>query len=200
MTQSPSLSGEYDEGGVAPRDVDERRDFVDERSTTGESTSAGRLPWPQPRSSHSDRFTSKKPSVVRRMFRSIGRFFLAVLIGVGATLSWQSYGNDAREMVRAWAPSLAWLIPLSTTKSLSPLAQQLQSTALDVAVVRRQIEQVSVDQQQLGANEVQIAESIARLLAIEQDVSQKVSSLSEPGTAHLRPKPPAHPTQSLNVH
>ena len=44
-------------------------------------------------------------------------FFIAVLIGVGATLAWQSHGDDAKQIVRTWAPSLGWLFPVSTTKS-----------------------------------------------------------------------------------
>jgi hypothetical protein len=53
---------------------------------------------------------SGKPSIGRRAFRSVVHFFItaliAVLIGVGASSAWQSYGDDAKEMVRTWAPSL----------------------------------------------------------------------------------------------
>jgi len=45
------------------------------------------------------------------------RFVIAVLIGVDTTLAWQSYGDEARNMVVARAPTLAWLLSLSTTKS-----------------------------------------------------------------------------------
>jgi hypothetical protein len=43
-------------------------------------------------------------------------FFTAVLIGAGATLAWQSYGDEAMKMVRTEAPSLAWLLPVSAAK------------------------------------------------------------------------------------
>ena len=53
---------------------------------------------------------SGKPSIGRRAFRSVAHFFItaliAVLIGVAASSAWQSYGDDAKEMVRTWAPSL----------------------------------------------------------------------------------------------
>ena len=60
---------------------------------------------------------SDRPSIGRRMFRSLTRFSIAALIGVGATLGWQSYGDAAKEMVVAGAPTLAWVLSVSTTKS-----------------------------------------------------------------------------------
>jgi hypothetical protein len=39
----------------------------------------------------------------------------AVLIGVGGTLAWQFYGDAAREVVIVRAPTLAWLLSVSTT-------------------------------------------------------------------------------------
>ena len=49
----------------------------------------------------------RRPSIGRRMFRTLMRFSIAVLIGVGATLGWQSYGDAAKEMLVAQAPTLA---------------------------------------------------------------------------------------------
>src|ERR1700730_7534247 len=63
-----------------------------------------------------DQVASDRPSVCRRIFRPLTRFFIAVFIGVGGTLAWQSHGDSAREMI-ARAPSLAWLLSVSTTKS-----------------------------------------------------------------------------------
>ncbi len=53
----------------------------------------------------------------------MARFLLAVLIGIGLTLAWQSYGEGAKQIVGPWvsdtitsrAPSLAWLLPKWTT-------------------------------------------------------------------------------------
>ena len=77
------------------------------------------------------------------MFRSFTRFSIAALIGVGATLSWQSYGDAAKEMVIARAPTLAWLLSISSTMprvvattSPDPM-QQLAPLALNLDVVRR---------------------------------------------------------------
>src|ERR1700746_892578 len=58
---------------------------------------------------------SDRPSITRRIIRTLGRFSAAVLIGVGATLAWQCYGSV---MVGAWAPSLGWLVPTSPSEEL----------------------------------------------------------------------------------
>jgi hypothetical protein len=64
-----------------------------------------------------DQFGTEGLSIGRRMFRALARFGIAVLIGIGATLAWQSHGEEAKELVRTWAPSLGWLLSVSTTKS-----------------------------------------------------------------------------------
>ena len=53
----------------------------------------------------------------RRTFRSLARFFIAALIGVGATFVLRSHGDEAKEMIRSWAPPLGQLLSVSTTKS-----------------------------------------------------------------------------------
>src|SRR5262249_15301001 len=69
----------------------------------------------------------KKRSVERRPMRAVVRFFIAILIGVGATLAWQSYGDEAKEMARTSAPSLAWVLASSTR---SPRDAQVSAVAL----------------------------------------------------------------------
>jgi uncharacterized protein YoxC len=181
-----------------------------------------------------DQLASNRPSIGRRVFRALARFFIAVLIGVGATLVWQSYGDEANGMVRTWAPSLAWLLPVSTTKSppvrqvsaqdaalpqsasvtQTPAAamtspesvQQLETITRDLAVVRRSLEQLVAEQEQmaqavtspesvqqlepitrdlaavrrsleqLAAKQEQMAQNIATLQAVEQDIRQEMSS------------------------
>jgi hypothetical protein len=156
---------------------------------------------------------SDGPSIGRRVFRALTRFFIAVLIGVGATLAWQSHGDDAKQIVRTWAPSLGWLLPVSTTtspdrpgasqnaalpqsapvtQSAAPasaltageLAQQLEPITRDLAVVRRSLEQ-------LAAKQEQMAQNIATLQAAEQDIRQKMSS-----PPPSRPAPPRKPPEA----
>jgi hypothetical protein len=170
---------------------------------------------PQPSSYNNDQLASDGPSIGRRMFGAIARFFIAVLIGVGTTLAWQSH--DATQLVRTWAPSLGWLLPVSTTRSppdvpvsaqdatlpqtapvtqgpapasavtSGELLQQLEPITHDLAVVRRSLEQ-------LAAKQEQMAQNIATLQAAEQDIRQKMSSTPPP-----RPAPPRKPPAQSSV-
>ena len=108
------------------RDAHAGRDSADEFIGTpwgGSDFSAGlRAVEPgidvPPRSDfNNDQFASDMPSIGRRTFRALARFSIAALIGVGATFAWQSRGDEAKEMVRTWVPSLGLLSPVSTTKS-----------------------------------------------------------------------------------
>lgn len=62
---------------------------------------------------------SYQPSRVKRAMRSFARFLLAAGIGVAGTLAWQSYGEEAKQMIVARAPQLGWLLALPST-TLSP--------------------------------------------------------------------------------
>jgi hypothetical protein len=121
-----------------------------------------------------DRPASDRPSVGRRIFRALVRFFIAVLIGVGATLAWQSYGDEAREAVRNWARSLVWLLPATTPKSM----QQLEPITRDLVAVRSSLEQFAVKQEQM-AKAVPSFESVQRLEPITRDLAAMRSSLEE---------------------
>jgi hypothetical protein len=112
-----------------------------------------------------DQPASARPSIGRRIFRAIVRFFIAVLIGVGATLAWQSYGDEAREAIRTRAPSLVWLLPVSTPKS-------------DLAAIRSSLEQLAVKQQQ-GAQAVPSFDPVQHLEPITRDLAAVRSSLEQ---------------------
>ena len=124
---------------------------------------------------------SSRPSLGRRIFRALARFFVTVLIGVGGTLAWQSHADTAREMLVARAPTLAWLLSVSTTDSsamaaTSPVAatssepvQALEPLTSNLEAVRRSVEQLADKQDQMAQN-------IATLQAVEEDIRQKMSS------------------------
>jgi hypothetical protein len=165
---------------------------------------------PRPSSAKNDQLTSKKLSIGKRIFRTLARLFIAVLIGVGVTLAWQSHGDEAKEIVRTQAPSLAWLLPVSTTKTVpdalgssaatsAELVQQFKPVALDLAIVRHSLEQLAAKIEQLAAKQEQMVQNIATLQAVEQDISQKMSSSSQPRV--VSPRKPPQPTamQSLSV-
>ena len=147
-------------------------------------------------------FKSDKSSIGGRLTRSLARLSLAVLIGVGATLAWQSYGGEA---VRTWAPSLGSLLPASTTEPPAPavtsteLQRQLKPMAIDLALVRRSEEQLAANQDQLARKQDQMAQAIAALQAAEQELSQKMSAPPSPPPApkpvHVSPKQAQPPAQ-----
>jgi hypothetical protein len=142
-----------------------------------------------------DQVASERPSIGRRIFRTLVRFVVTVLIGVGGTLAWQTYGDTAREMVAAQAPTLASLLPPTRLPILSASpypAQQPAAQASSVDAVRRSVEL-------LAARQEQMAQSLAALLAIEADVRQKMSftpaaaaTLGQPAAPvqQNRPAPP----------
>src|SRR5258708_12417577 len=105
-----------------------------------------------------DQVASDRPPLGRRIFSTLARFFIAVLIGVGGTLAWQSYGDAAREVVIVRAPTLAWLLSVSTTKppavaatSADPMLR-LAPLASNVDLVRRRLHHLPSPHDQLAPN------------------------------------------------
>jgi hypothetical protein len=133
-----------------------------------------------------------RPSIGRRMLRTVTRFVVAVLIGVGATLGWQAYGDTAKQMLAARAPELAWALAyVPATKPVAVAAPanaslQLEPLAASLEIVRRSVEQLAFKQEQMAKN-------IAALQAVDEDIRQKVSSpppaAAQPVVAVPPPKP-----------
>jgi hypothetical protein len=169
-SQSPPLTAEETSSGGLARDPDARSD-----QRIGRRRMKPSIDPPHPYRFGEGQLASGRPSIGRRIFRTLTRFSIAVLIGVGATLGWQSYGDAAKEMLVARAPTLAWVLSVSTTKSPVVAAtstdpmQQLAPLASNLDVVRRSVEQ-------LAAKQEQMAQNIAALKAVEEDIRQKMSS------------------------
>jgi outer membrane murein-binding lipoprotein Lpp len=151
------------------------------------------------------------------MSRALARYSVVFLIGIGATLAWQSYGDEAKEIVRTEVPSLAWLLPVSTATPTpdgqasaaavvpsAELVQQLKPMAVDLDIVRRsvqqlanKVEQLAAKQDQMSHKQDQISQDITTLQLVEQEVSQK---LSAPTQSAVPPRKPPRPTgQSSTV-
>jgi hypothetical protein len=218
--QSLRSSNRHDQNEVWAPDLndageplaDDRLEIAAERSRYD-----GRTRWQNSNGSYrssgieDNQFASKGPSIGgpgigKRMLRAIFRVCVAILIGVVGTLSWQSYGDEAKETVRILAPSLDWLIPPATPRSptadehLAELAGQLKPMALDLAVIRKGVEQLAANQEQLAARDGAIAQNIAALQSIAQELADKISSLPAPKTAHISPRrAPEHLAQPSNV-
>jgi hypothetical protein len=174
---------QYHDHDFVPRDLDAERDLNDPRRRR-----------PPARQSTTRPNTIRRPSVANRTIRSVSRFLAALLIGVGLTLAWQSYPEQVSEVVASWAPGLVWLFPAPSPKKSaeaamsSEMAQQIKLIAVDLAIVRRNIGQLTTNQDQFAAKQQQMSESIANLQQVEQDVRQQVLSPPAPKAAH----PPAH--------
>src|SRR6185312_10351724 len=63
-----------------------------------------------------DQPPSARSPLGRRIISRLTRFLIAVFIGVGGTLAWQSYGDVARQMAATRAPMLGWLLSYVPTK------------------------------------------------------------------------------------
>jgi len=178
------------EWGGRPLDLDARSD-----QRIGIRPMKPSIRSPLPSGLKDDHVASDRPSIGRRIFRTLTRFFIAVLIGVSATLAWQSHGDAARDMVVARAPLLGWLFSVSTTKSpvvaatAPDPAQQLGPLASNLDVVRRSVEQ-------LAAKQEQMAQNMATLQAVADDIRQRMSAPpSSPSQQQAAPIPQHKPPQ-----
>ena len=187
-SQSPPLT-EKEWPTAGARDLD---DISDQR--IGVRPVKPSIHSPRSSSLKDDQVASDRPSVGRRVFRTLTKFLIAVLIGVGGTVAWQSHGDAAREMVVAQAPTLAWLLSVSTTKSPAVAAtspdpvRQLEPLASNLDVVRRSVEQLADKQDQMAQN-------IATLQAVEEDIRQKISSTPPSPSQQAAPIPQRKPPQ-----
>jgi len=134
-----------------------------------------------------------KPPMSKRVARGVALFVFAVLIGIGGTLASQSYRDG-------------WLSPVSATTAPAPsvtaadLQEQLKPLAVDLALMRRSVEQLGSNLDQLARRQDQLAQNMATLLAAQQQVSQTgstpppppkvVSALPSPPKAVHVPLPP----------
>jgi hypothetical protein len=186
-SQSPPLTAEETSFGGLDHDPDVRSD-----PRVGRRRMKPSIDSPYPYRFGEGQPAGRRPSIGKRMFRSLTRFSIAVLIGVGATLGWQSYGDEAKEMLVAQAPALGLLLSVSTTKSpvmaaTSPdTTRQLAPLASTLDAVRRSVEQ-------LAAKQEQMAQNIAALRAVEENARQKTSSTlapAEQAASIPQPKPP----------
>ena len=129
----------------------------------------------------------KRPSTIRRISRTLARFSVVALVSVGTTVVWQSYGAG---MGRAWAPTLGRLLPAAPPSpgAISAEVQaQLKPVALDLAIMKRGVEQLATNQEQLARKEDQLAQAFATLQAAKQDIDQKILALTAPRAAHVLP-------------
>ena len=126
-------------------------------------------------------------------------FLFLVLAGVGGALVY--YGDQATDLIRAWALPGSTGKPTAPPEGFAELQQQLKSIATDLAAVRQTLEQSAANQDQLTRIQEQIVQQSIALQATKQELSQKLSSpppdkpVPPPDKAvHIpAPKPAQHP-------
>ena len=142
-------------------------------------------------------------SLGRGALRTFLRFLITLGIGVGGTLTWQAYGDEARQIM---AEQLGWIAPQSAPTALAtqsaPAAlasgaaaapsvdpQQLNTMSADLAAVRQSVEQLAM---QVASGQQRLSGEIARLQASEQDMINKMPASPPRPTpvAARKPSPP----------
>jgi hypothetical protein len=146
-----------------------------------------------------DRLVAIENAMKRRGSRGFSRYLVAILIGVAATLAWQSYGDTTKQIIATRAPELGWspeakqmiansIQQLGWTKPLpdpekqvAPVAQTASTApSLDPGQVQQITQNLAAQRQtveQLAAGQDQMAREIARL---ESAVAQLIVKIPEP--------------------
>ena len=157
-----------------------------------------------------------RSSVGRRIFRTVvSGLIIAVAVGAGWQVY---RGDQTKELLKTWGhSSLIWMSAvLGTSKRGSELAtepdsklsdhavtpsttsitvkespelqQQLQNVVSDLAALQRLVEQVASKQEQVASKQEQISRDMTTLQAAEQNLSAKISSLTQPAAVRLAPR------------
>ncbi|MBO0758388.1 MAG: hypothetical protein J2P54_21265 [Bradyrhizobiaceae bacterium] len=113
-----------------------------------------------------------QPSFRKRASRALFRFLIVFCIGVAATLTWQSYGDAARQMIANSYPDLGWLAPLPRPSAQNaagvidlaaptgPSSDQQQLNAMSIDAMRQEVERIAAGHEQLMRGIDQIAARI----------------------------------------
>ena len=166
-----------------------------------------------------DRLVAIENKLKKRSSRGFGRYLVAILIGVAATLAWQSYGESAKQTIATRAPELGWspqakqMIaswtlgwtkpPASSEKQASPVAQtapttptldpaQVQQMTQNLAALRQSVEQLAGGQDQMRRDIARLEAAVAELIAKTPEPTAQPSVVP----AH-KPTPPPSRTPIL---
>jgi hypothetical protein len=174
---------------------------------------------PRPSGFENDPLASDRRSTGRRTVFKLAGVVMAALIGVSATVAWQSYRVStakppAEAGVAAEQPGSAAqaaaspaVVPQSAPAAqaapppVAPeVAKQLEAMAQDLALVRRSVEQLTAKQEQLAATQQQLEQLTAKqaqLAAKQEQLAQNIAKLQTPREQTVRQRvsapPPSRP-------
>ena len=110
-----------------------------------------------------------RPSVRKRISRTVYRFLKTFCLGIAATLAWQSYGDAYRELIVNSYPQLGWLAPQAKSTNTTPLAsppapsfdqQQLNGMSQDLEAMRQSLDHIATS---ITEGQGQMTRSIDRI-------------------------------------
>jgi len=150
-----------------------------------------------------DRLVAIENAIKKRGSRRFRRYLVAILIGVVATLAWQSYGESAKQIIATRAPEFGWspeakqMIATSIQwigwtkpaagpeKQAPPVAQTAPTTpSLDPGQVQQMTQNLAAlreSVQQLTAGQDQMAREMRRDIArLESDLVDILLKIPEP--------------------
>lgn len=175
----------------------------------------GRL---RPTERSSVRVSRRRPSRGRRATYAFVRFLITLGLGIGGTLAWQSYGDEARQMIaQAYPQQLGWLAPQppspasvaqitpATVPPAPPAApsvdpQQVKGMLLGLAVANQRVDQLTT---KLDLLQQQTADEIAKLQASQLNILDKISTPPSPPPPPARkpaPRTPPRAAQAPSAH
>jgi hypothetical protein len=166
------------------------RSAPDPRIRIVSGSNSPEIPIPELKRLASDSRAAGRSSIGRRMIRAVARFCIAVLIGVGATLAWQTHGDQASQIIKTWAASLGERLAASTTKSAAEITLPVAQTANPVQAVAQdrasaqswpssQTPSASAGQAAPTAVSTQQLDAIAQNLAMVQKGVEQLSAKQE---------------------
>jgi uncharacterized protein HemX len=124
---------------------------------------------------------------------AIARYLLTLLLGIAATLAWQSYGDAARHMIASAASSVDQQQFNAILLDLNAMRQSIDGLATSIATSQERITR-SVDQ--LTASQEQMTREIAKVQAVEQYVLYKNSDPPPRAVPAPTPRPVQRPSQA----
>jgi hypothetical protein len=159
-------------------------------------------PTIRPADPKNDRYPNRRSSFGKRALIAVVRFLIIFCIGVSATLTWQSYGDRAREMIASQSyggaaremiaslySQLSWLAPLAKPVAqntpdviglASPTAsshdqQQPNAMLLDLETLRQSIDRIATS---IGSSQEQMTSSADRIATSQDQIARSVDRMA----------------------
>jgi len=118
-----------------------------------------------------------KSSRLGKLPLAFARHLIVLLVGVGATLAWQTYGDAARHMIASTVFSSDQRQPNTMALDLEAMRQSIDGLATSIATHQEQVMRSINDQErimrsvdQLKADQEQMTREIAKFQALDQFV------------------------------